>query len=235
MRKSYVLILMLALAPSAFGVPFLQLDVSDGIYKDESVHNTTNPFTVYALVDSSKKNDFAIGTTSTYYLAVAITPQQSLADLGSFKIDGISYYPDNLTFGGPEGLPSHGIFNTWWLEIPFNALPGRSSSYDVQTNPGGPKDDPQGALHYQAFEFDISELGVGYELHIDLYTKKVDKKGNEVVDKFAPFSHDVQDGPVSTPDGGNTLILLGAGLCLLGASRAALLGLGLSPQLAARR
>jgi hypothetical protein len=60
-----------------------------------------------------------------------------------------------------------------------------------------------------------------YSVHFDLYS--YDDAGNKI-DYFAPFSHDAQSGGHglivhNVPDGGTTLLLLGAAMTCLGIGR----------------
>ena len=128
-------------------------------------------------------------------------------DLGSYFLDYDTYGGDTtidvvgeMVYGNPpintalnpEELAAHGIFDTYYKEYSFELNPdNRATLYNSMDYPGGPVDDDLGTLYYQAFEVDASDLGSGYYLHFDLYTKD-----GEAVDKFAPFSHDVTHTPV---------------------------------------
>ncbi len=56
---------------SAFAVPALQLDISDGIYDSgtETVVSTSNLFTLYALLDPAQSD-----STGTFYISAAVLP-----------------------------------------------------------------------------------------------------------------------------------------------------------------
>jgi hypothetical protein len=207
-------------------IPFLQLDVGAGTYvggTDETTHAQTDPFTLYALVDSTNST-YAAGTT--YFLSVAIVPKQGVgantSDFGSFTITPIGgsftsssgwIYgtpPVDLADSDSHNLSSHGIFETYYQEFQFTTLPGKATQYNVQDDPGDPVDNALGTLLYQSFLVDARNMGAGYELHFDLYT--VNPEDNEIAAK-APFSHDAQSGGTSrVPDGGATFALLGFAL-----------------------
>jgi hypothetical protein len=220
LRQNLALVFCLVFATPASAVPFLQLDIAGGEYiggLDETVYSTTDPFTLYALVDST--NDKYIAG-QTYYLSAAIVPKQSAgaspADFGSFTISpigGAFSSASGWVFGvppiadparNPEGnLGDHGIFDTYYREFAFTTLPGTATEYNSQDNPGGAVDNPLGSLLYQSFLIDTTGMADGYALHFDLYTVGADNR----LDEKAPFSHDAQSNDV--PDNGGTLVLLG--------------------------
>lgn len=223
--------MMAGLANSAWAVAFLQLDISDGAYVNETTHNTTDPFTLWALVDSGSTK-YSAGTT--YYLSIAVVPKQTadstMPNFGSFDFNGTVYDANSAwSFGTPpladplrQGVPDpdfrnlgpHDIFETKYLEVSFNNPLGRATEYNSADSPGGLVDSANGTLFYNSFEVDTTLLGDGYELHFDLYT--IDSRNKLAA--FAPFSHDAQtNGKV--PDGGTTLVLLGTALTGLGLLR----------------
>jgi hypothetical protein len=208
------------LATSAYGLPDLQLDVSSGAYgAGETIYNTTDPFTLYALAKTQNL------TGTTYYLSIAIVPKQAsgstLPNFGSFVFDGKNYDASSgWLFGTPPvdaiaDIPSHGQFPTLFLELSFDELDGLANAYDTQDNPGGFSlyGGVGDSLAYKGFDVNTTGLGEGYALHFDLYTYT----DGGAVDAFAPFSHDAQTSRV--PDGGSTVILLGTVLAGVGVIR----------------
>ena len=226
-------LLVAAFGSSAWAVPFLQLDISNGTYPttDETVYNTTDPFTLWALVNSGDK-DYTSG--ATYCLSIAVVPKQTgyMADFGSFVFEGVTYGANSSWLYGippvanpeknPDGnLGPHGIFETNFLEFSFSDVVDSATLYNSAVNPGGLVSSPNGGLFYKGFNVDTNNLGAGYALHFDLYTVGADAQ----VSAFAPYSHDAQSqsvpniDPHSVPDGGTTFVLLGAGLAGLGLLR----------------
>jgi len=204
---------------SALAVPFLQLDASDGVYiggNEESIQPTTNPFTLYALVDPSSKAWG--GYAEDYYLSIALIsdsgPVSDPSAAGSFTIDGDSSSAVSTAEYGtpPLGLSSnpgllgpHDIFPTYYWEIGFNFDEDKKAEeYNTQDNPGGLVATNVLGLNYKSWEINLAGLNEGYHLHFDLYNKDGDK-----IDKFAPFSHDVTTNGVPEPA---TVVLLGLGL-----------------------
>jgi len=233
MKKIVFTIFMLSCFVSyAYATPFLQLDISDGIYlpaPEETVSSIADTFTLYALVDpfSSKYID-----DNTYYISAAVLPSLGVndaADLGSFSFDGDTIdVTSEMTFGTPLGLSGHGVFDTFFTEFSFvlGSDPTKVVEYNVEDTPGGFTLAPINATDYlyaAAFDVDVSLLNSLYEIHFDLYTKAFDNKDVFSVAQFAPFSHDAQSGGDGGGGGGggggnnvvpepSTLILLGAGL-----------------------
>jgi len=123
-----------------------------------------------------------------------------------------------MTYGTPPiaggGLPSHGIYDTYFYEIPFKFREENlADAYDTAETTGvGPTDnDVTGEMYYQAFHVNILDFISGppehyYRLHFDLYNTEEKCTGSPMravctteVSKFAPFSHDAEDPP---PPGG---------------------------------
>ncbi len=74
-------------------------------------------------------------------------------------------------------------------------------------------------MYYVSFDFDISGLDAGYNLHFDLFT--VDPNDTGTVGEFAPFSHDARTDccdDTEVPEPG-VIALFGTGLLLLGLVR----------------
>jgi len=210
--------LLFIIGDTAYAEPYLQLDANPAVYvggEEDSTVTIGDVFTLYALVNSSAPAcPDPIDLLKEYYLSIAIVPQvDSPIDLGSFMFDGneINVTAD-MVYGIPpiaaaitEDLPSHGIYNTYFVEIPFTLTGAtRTDLYDVEWNSGGPgADNPSGELYYQEFAVDATGLAANYFLHVDLYTGIGDKI------KFAPPSHDVTHAPVP---GALLLGMLGMGV-----------------------
>lgn len=218
-------------ASMSWAYPTLQLDASSGVYvygTTESTVVSANSFTLYALFDGSKG---AI-PSGTFYISAAITPKigPTAVDFGSFTINGTTYSssvalgnPGYMQYGGPPvdslfpDLPYHGIFNTFYAEVPLVfSLSSKANAYDVQTQPGVPVLNPAGEFYYHSFTVDVSNMGGGYNVHFDLYDEIIHGKKKSVM--FAPFSHDVETNH-RVPDGGMTLAFLGISVTSLLAFR----------------
>ena len=201
----------------------------------ESIVTTDPEFTLYALVNSKSGNaheafaadPFVLANVGSFYISGALVPSQlenPSLDLGSILFAGEEIdVVDEMTFGTPpievdltnKDLPSHGIFETYYFERSFTLNPAkRAALYDSQLAPGGPLPIvADGPLYFQDFEVDISELTAEYGIHFDLYTYIWDEGlgefGEYVLDKKAPFSHDVTATPVP---GAVLLGILGLGV-----------------------
>jgi len=202
-----VLALMLATASSVQAIPTLQIDIDGGSYlggSEESVVTDADSFTLYTLLSDTSLFD------TTYYLSVAlidsdgngIIESDPAPSLGSINVNGISYdVTGDMVYGNPpldvlpdnKDLPSHGVYDTYYLELAFSFDPADTTcAYNVQDNAGGlvtgcSTED----MLYAAFDFDISGLLADYELHFDLYDVTL-KRGDLVTGIFAPFSHDAR-------------------------------------------
>jgi len=212
----FVQCLLLIMGNVAYAQPYLQLDADPAIYvgpPEESTVTTSDVFTLYALVNSkdSEAPD-PIDLLKEYYLSIAIVPKVVTPTvLGSFTIDGpgISSLPDNIInvtaemqYGIPpvvatiaQDIPSHGIYETYFIEIPFTLTGAKQAGlYDVQTQPGLPDPDSiDQRLYYQEWAVDATGLSDDHFLHFDLYTNSTKKPGSI---NFAPPSHDVTHTPV---------------------------------------
>lgn len=204
--------------------PKLQLDIDGGVYDPvtETVMATTNPFNLYAFATPSD-GKFTVEKILTleFALAVSITPQTStVGDYGSFTLNGTTYnVTGDMVYGTPTetsgDLPSHGVFDTFFLEIPvvFSEL-DQVYPYNTQDNAGAGLFDTNGSgMLYDAFEIDMTLLDPSLGLHFDLYRVKDDGS----VGIFSPFSHDAGSGPpVPEP---TTFLLVGSGMAALGLYR----------------
>lgn len=212
-----ILILMGSLTGVALAVPTLQLDIIDGYYVgggDDTTYNTTNPFTLRALYGGDVNNYSAILSVA---VVPGIAPSSPDLNLGYFTyvyggvtntvaVTGNMVYGTPpiapITTGGGGDLPSHGVFDTYFMEIPFSFdLSQFVPSYNTQTG-----ESANGTLAFQDFVIDYAGLNEGYALHFDLYHLDSDNWIRE----FAPFSHDAQTNSV-VPEPG-TMMLLGSGL-----------------------
>jgi hypothetical protein len=225
---------ILAAASRSSAVPTLQLDIAGGTYDhaSETIIASGNPFTLYALLDPSKADPNA-----NYFISAAVIPQTATTHFGSFTVNGTPYSGTlgNMQFGTPPvseafpDLPSHGIFPTYYAEIPFTFNPNNKATYyDTSLNPGGFQASATGTLLYQAFTINIGNVPAGYTIHFDLYDEYLKTHPTLAGETdFAPFSHDAQSqestgpgpNPSPAPDGGSTVALLGFGLMGLGALR----------------
>ena len=134
----------------------------------------------------------------------------------------------NITTTDPGDLRSHGIFETYFREFSFNFNNElQIKVYDAQTSTSAHKELSEagsGGMYFMPFLVDLSDLKSTESIHFDLYSEALAKKTTTDlgIDQFAPFSHDAEgkgldDGkllrPQSIPDGGTTVLLLGAAMC----------------------
>ncbi|TXT24980.1 MAG: hypothetical protein FD134_1277 [Gallionellaceae bacterium] len=225
-------------AGTANAVPVLQLGIVGGTYDSatQTVVATTPAFSLYAFLAPNSSNTLS----DSYYLSMAITPQVSTpANLGSFTYNsttvavtsGMTYgYPPIDTFSAgadPGDLAAHSVFPTYFKEVGFSfSSSNQSGIFNTQDNPiWGPR--PGSGMYFNRFDFDTSNLAVGYAVHFDLYNTKLcingrgPCSGNTDTDitQFAPFSHDAQS-MISAPHPAipepETYAMLLAGLGLLG-------------------
>src|SRR5262249_38960822 len=148
----------------------------------ETIVNTSNPFNLWALLDTTKLDSSG---PITYYISAAIVPKVGPAvkpgQFGSFKINGQTFTDSvGMQYGTPPldalfpDLPTHGIYSTYYAEIGFTFDPTKKAlAYDTALNPGGLIASPNGTLLYNTFNIDVSGLAAGYQLHLDLYDKWV--------------------------------------------------------------
>jgi hypothetical protein len=202
--------MVLGSAQMAQAIPTLQLDIVSGntFYDEatESITTSSTAFTLYALLNPDRDS----GLNGEYFISAAILGPVEYFQ--SFEFGGTSYgIEDGMTFGTPplaEGrqLPPHGIFDTYFFEIPISFVGAEEAiPYNTQDYPGlGPIwSEGSTGFYFQSFNVDVSNLGEGLSLHFDLY-----QTGSGIVE-FAPFSHDGQFRRAPEP---GTILLLGLGL-----------------------
>ena len=198
----------------AFAVPLLQLDIDGGFYsdsdpryQDDTIVSSGDVFTLYALMQESKKKT---SLKNDYFISIALYP--SITEIapppafGSFTFAGQTIdAAGDMTYGNP-GIPSHGVFDTYYVlhKFHFNKA-DQVAVYNTQENPGAAFTVGKG-LYYAAFTVDTTHLSDAYSLHFDLFNNNVN----------APFSHDAQSDPPPTgvPEPA-TLLLLGLGIISL--------------------
>jgi hypothetical protein len=189
-----------------FAAPALQLGISNGSYDvaSETIITTARTFNLNAYGLSTKVNP-----AETHYLAFAIVANPGFipAQFGSFKVDGKQYKLSSMVFGNPPfeklqdhdggDLSPHGLYDTWFTEIAFNFSPSNlTKSLNTEENPGyTPTNNTvtkdKNKYLYKSLFVEASGLNNGYNLHVDLYSTKLNPNtGDRDVNKFAPFSHD---------------------------------------------
>ena len=230
MYRSLHLFVAALLAVSSYGayaVPTLQIDIDGATYvggTEQSVVTTDPVFTLHTLLTEDVDTTIA----DTFYLSIAVIPSLAQSnpspDLGTIFVNGNTYnVTGDMNYGTPpldvtltnKDLPPHGIYETYYLELMFQFDPlDQTGTYNVQDNPGGLQSGT--GSFFSTFNFDISGLAAGYDLHFDLYNTAM-KKGDLVLGEFAPFSHDART-MVGVPEPG-ILVLMGMGLLGLGFAR----------------
>jgi hypothetical protein len=219
--------------PLAFSYPTLQLDIEGGWYNsewglqtEETIVASSDSFRLYALLVPDDKNTL----DDTYYISAALVPKtgEPGGNLGYFVFDGqpVSVTSD-MYYGVPPfeaaldfdagDLSPHGIFETYFVEFPFQFGNDQISPYDTEerAESGGSIPSSGYGMYYKVFHVDVSGLEPGYLIHFDLYNTKLVKGGDGDIDvsEFAPFSHDAESRRrVPEP---STLLLLGGGLLSL--------------------
>lgn len=214
-RKLFSSMMMVAgvLVMGAQAEPILQLDISGGVYDatTETVVAEGDIFQLYALfTPGSNKN-----LLNPYTLVMALTPSAGESgDFGSFTVNGnLIDVTADMVYGTPEGLSSHGIYDTWYTTLTFDFDPAFTvETYNVQDNPGGFSATP-GDTYYQAWTVDLSNMSVGSSIHFDLFGEYQAVKDAKAT--FAPYSHDAEGSATSVPEP-TALSLLGLSLLGIG-------------------
>ncbi|PCJ23943.1 MAG: hypothetical protein COA96_10675 [SAR86 cluster bacterium] len=219
------------LAVSAFAVPTLQLGIGNGIYDlaTETIVAPDDIFTLYAYAKATGNK--AIDVNQSHYISIALTPQTGPTPepFGSFDFAGTTYDINNMDYGNPPfesvlehdagDMSSHGVFNTFFLEIEFLFSDLMiTGNINTENNPEHVPDGAGNKLYYMDFAVDVSNLLPNFGLHFDLYNSHL-IGGDVDVDNFAPFSHDAGTGEVSSVPEPDSFTLFALALCLLFVAR----------------
>jgi hypothetical protein len=217
-------------ATLATALPVAQLDIPGATFDPvtETVITTSPTFTLYAYGNTPTGNGTPVNQTLNWHLSVAIDPQTTAGtNFGSFVMNGVTYDSSDFLYGVPpmetllsfqgQDLSQHSVYPTLFMEFNVTWLASQTrAGVNVQTNPGtSPLANPGTGLYWLGWNFDVSGLLPGFNLHFDLYgtvCHATTTGQNCVVRQFAPFSH---DAGTSVPEPA-TVTLLGAGLLLLG-------------------
>lgn len=223
---SFVFI-FLAVFSNAFAVPSLQLYMPDGAYYNvspwfpesgETWITTSNPFELQlagattpswtTFIDNLElhvallENEYSTDLTETI-----LTIKDSDPNINFEK----SLYASDFSFGKPEGISPHGIYNTYFASVSLpNLLVGGAGEtvYDYNQN-----FDPAHLELSASDSGDIQYYLVSYDprftfIHFDA-TGVAHDNGNKTKSVLAPYSHDADVAPTPEPA---TIGLLGLGL-----------------------
>ena len=161
------------------------------------------------------------------YLVVAATPQSNI-DPFDVRVtnDGEVLSIFDSGFGNPplansNGLPSHGIYGTWFEVYQFNFDGPKIRIGNTQPGNTG-----RASGYVESFDISILSSHPGLTgLHIDLFTvvgngvyDPGSTKNKNLIKRFAPFSHDAYidvGRPVYVADAGANWLYIASPICLL--------------------
>ena len=172
-------LLFLGAPLSALAISFQQLTIEDGVYQSagapaydgESTVASASTFTVYALLKEGEP-------LADYFISAALWPRPdseptTAPNLGSIKINGNTILvTEDMRWGTPSGLSTHGVFETYFAEISFafdaaNVIEEFNAADYTPTDPlvGDPSLDCDGqgsanvkCMYLQSFSVDVSNL-----------------------------------------------------------------------------
>jgi len=238
MNKSKVLnivgsLSLLALANSAFALPALQLGPGgSGTWTYDSSTQTwvvaEGSFSLNAYANckglescNGKYAWDAEGSSMQYaYLVAAAVPETSdNTDAFDITVNGNNVNLITSGFGAPpvqdsNSLGGHGIYDTYFEIYEFRFDGPLGVIYDTQPGTSG-----SGDGYTESFDISINSLLDNVSgVHFDLFTvsgKRYDPYSKtllqDLVYKFAPFSHDAETGGYDVPEP-STVLMLGLGL-----------------------
>lgn len=238
MKHLGVTLLLLLATSVAQAFPLLQLDVAGGTYNNEteSIEIEADSFNLYALFNgTSPAGPYYISASLAHVnedgSLSRVLQSTPAPELGEFSFAGVTVSAaSGMNYGTPTLLPSHGVFPTYYSQFSFNFsnVPGPSivgppttigvaptsfGKFNIYNSQDEGHEDlthnPNGNATYAQFHIDISNLDEDSALIFDFYTYSAQGKKLKIIK--APFSHNAGGGGnEQVPDGGHTLVLLGA-------------------------